>query len=160
MPQTLPTSLLLAAFAATVGTVFVQLKWRATFDQLSRLWLMSVFAFGLAGGPAISVFGWRVGAAVAVLASVAPSVAYIFHMGGTSDQVSERWSVWLYAGLLIGAATAVTLNGRVFVEDMLLVSRLPGVYVAWTFMLAVLGIGLAGAATAFGGLRKAGRLQG
>lgn len=153
MAETLPTSFLLASFWATVGAVFVRLKWRATYDQLSVLWLMSVFAFGLAGAPALFTFGWRAGFCFCLVAAVAPSIAYLFHMEGRSPERSEHWSILLYSGLLIAAATVVTLNARVFVEDLQRVSGLSVLFTTIVYLTAVLGIGLTGVVTALG-LRK------
>ena len=147
MAETLPTSFLLASFWATAGTLFVRFKWHASYDQLSVLWLMSVFAFGLASALMFNTLGWRVGFVFCLLAVVAPSIAYLFHLEGRSPARSERWSILLYSGLLIATATAVTFNARIFIEDLQRVSELPVFSTTVVYLMAVLGTGLTGVVT-------------
>lgn len=148
MPEALPTSILSALFWATLGTTFVRFRWRATYDQLSMLWLMSVFCFALVGAPLILIAGRAFGLGFSAIASIAPSIAYRFHFGGVSPSESARWSVLFYAALLLTSATVVALSSSTFVQDLRVVSGLSPIMTLAVLLLVLLTVGLIGVVTA------------
>ena len=142
--------LLFALFWATLGCIWVRYKWRASYDSLCVLWLMTVFGFSLLNMAFFFAWvAWPANVLLSATAAIAPSIAFFGYVrsANQSDLWEQKWGRFAYGGLLIGSAVGVTLYSRIFLEDLLRISnRSMGAVELASFLFIVLVIGISGVA--------------